>query len=134
MKEKEFKHPIFSHFIMRKALHKMIEDLINVLTIESIVVILLVKRNMFIHSKWISLFSFHSLTIVIFILFFSFRFVVSPLSNPFESCWYQTDVIIPWDLIESVIVSVNHENTMICAICLDLVQFPKITKCGHCFW
>jgi hypothetical protein len=58
---------------------------------------------------------------------------MNTLANPFEACWFHPDTLIPWEIIESVVVPINHENTMICPICLDLVHIPKMTKCGHSY-
>eukprot|EP01034_Spumella_vulgaris_P021421 gene21420-27451_t len=56
-----------------------------------------------------------------------------PLANPLEQSLYDPDVIVPWDMVESVVVPMSEDNTLLCPVCLDLVRIPKMTKCGHTF-
>eukprot|EP01033_Poteriospumella_lacustris_P010196 gene10196-7271_t len=63
----------------------------------------------------------------------SFRFIVSALANPLEPALYDPDCVLPWEMVECVVVPLNQEHTLLCPICLDTVHAPRITKCGHTF-
>jgi hypothetical protein len=107
-------------------------------------------------------------------LWFSFRFLLSPLTKPTEACLFEPDTIVPWQCIQCVVFppkvltvkadaprgrsaseepiwdsgngnsnfnAGDYEATgsedlysLTCPICLDGVQVPRITSCGHTFW
>lgn len=68
-------------------------------------------------------------------LILSFRLTVAPVrSFVQEKCFWDADTSIPWNIVVSATVLKSDGFDNKCPICLDPLQVPRITECGHLFW